>query len=272
MFVSRFDNDLLNYSQNKIGFTSAVGGVQSPDLLEQQFHLRREAAVLGEFRRNGPGLPLSSAGRARLARDHRGRGSRRLSGQRRQSAPARTSTTSAWVSGMHLQNRRVCCVLARPARPLCCAAGTFTVLGFAARRLARHPLIGRPHIGTAGIGRHLRRAPGHSRFRRLEEQSRKRRGAHPRRFVAARRQLRLSPAAGDRFRRACGRCPQSVAADYLEPGRRTPALRNPRRRARLRQRSLDGSAPDRGLSRRVRARCSGSRPVPARTATSGFPT
>ena len=26
VFISRFDNDLLNYSQNRIGFTSSLGG------------------------------------------------------------------------------------------------------------------------------------------------------------------------------------------------------------------------------------------------------
>ncbi len=118
---------------------------------------------------------------------------------------------------MRSQNRFLKPVVLLAMAPLC-SAGTFTVLG---SQTSAWPAIlsSVGHIAGPPAFADITVAPpatpasidwkgrvGNGAALILE-------GSHPR------RQLWFSPAIGNRFRRTCGRCSQSVAADYLEPGR-----------------------------------------------------
>jgi hypothetical protein len=59
IFVSRFDNDFLLYTQNRVGYTPIAGRTSDAVLLERQPHPGSEARALGQLLRNRtrPALP-----------------------------------------------------------------------------------------------------------------------------------------------------------------------------------------------------------------------
>ncbi len=82
VFVSRFDDDLLTYTQNRVGFTSSLGGFKGCGTFwGDNLTLRCKESILGKFRGNRPRLSFSSTRHAALACDHDRWGSRSLSAQ-----------------------------------------------------------------------------------------------------------------------------------------------------------------------------------------------
>ena len=65
VFISRFQDDMLYYSQNRSGYTFAsaegFGGLQAQAILERKRHRGPAASILGQLRRNRswPAFPLS---------------------------------------------------------------------------------------------------------------------------------------------------------------------------------------------------------------------
>ena len=62
VFVSRFDNDLLNYSQNKTGYTSALGPVKVQIFWSNNFTFDVKRQYWANFAETGPGIRFHPPG------------------------------------------------------------------------------------------------------------------------------------------------------------------------------------------------------------------
>ena len=62
VFVSRFDNDLINYSQNKVGFTSALGGFKVQAFWSDNLTFDVKKQYWANFVETGPGFRFHPPG------------------------------------------------------------------------------------------------------------------------------------------------------------------------------------------------------------------
>jgi len=56
VFISHFDNDLLNYSQNKLGYTNVLGGIKMQTFLAANFTMDVKRQYWANFAEAGPGF------------------------------------------------------------------------------------------------------------------------------------------------------------------------------------------------------------------------
>jgi Tfp pilus assembly protein PilF len=62
VFISRFDNDLLNYSQSRVGFTSILGGVKTQTFWNNNFTFDVKGQYWANFVETGPGFRIHPPG------------------------------------------------------------------------------------------------------------------------------------------------------------------------------------------------------------------
>ncbi len=85
VYISHFNEDLINYAQGRIGYTATLAGVPHAGLLEPELHLRCQRTILGQLYGNWTGVSHPSAGHASSRLDQCERLAWRLPKKRRES-------------------------------------------------------------------------------------------------------------------------------------------------------------------------------------------
>lgn len=62
VFISHFDQDLINYSQNRLGYTSSIAGIRAQGFWNQNFTFDVKQQYWANFMETGPGIRLHPPG------------------------------------------------------------------------------------------------------------------------------------------------------------------------------------------------------------------